>query len=55
MDAVRVVVIGSFVGAFAAILMSIPLQWFLINGLEDPLGRITSFVLLVTYGMVVFG
>lgn len=42
MAIVRAVVIGSLGGLPPAILMSISLQWLLINDLEDPLERMMS-------------
>lgn len=53
MEAVRAAAIGSLIGASASILLSVPLQWLLLNGLEEPLERLTPLVLLVAAGVVV--
>lgn len=55
MEAVRAAAIGSLIGASAAILMSVPLQWLLLHGLEDPLERLTPLVLIVACAVVVAG
>lgn len=53
MEAVRAAAIGSLVGASAAILMSVPLQWMLMSGLEGPLERLTPVVLLAASAVLV--
>lgn len=55
MEAVRAAAIGSVMGASAAILMSVPLQWLLLNGMEAPLERMTPLVLLAACTVVVAG
>lgn len=52
MEAVRAAAIGSLIGASASILLSIPLQWALMNGLEDPLERLTPLVLIAAAGVL---
>ena len=52
MVAVRAAAIGSLVGASAAVLMSVPLQWLLLNGLGDGLERLTPMVLLAAAGAI---
>ena len=52
MVAVRAAAIGSLVGASAAVLMSVPLQWLLLNGLGDGLERLTPLVLLAAAGAI---
>ena len=52
MEAVRAAAIGSLIGASASILLSIPLQWALLNGLEDPLERLTPLVLVAAAGVL---
>ena len=53
MAAVRAAAIGSLIGAAASILLSVPLQWLLLNGLEDPLERLTPVVMIVAAAVVV--
>lgn len=53
MEAVRAAAIGSLIGASAAILLSVPLQWLLLHGLGEPLERLTPLVLLVAAGVVI--
>jgi len=53
MTAVRASAIGSLVGAMSAVTVAIPLQYFMINGLGDYLGSITSAVLLMAVAALI--
>lgn len=53
MEAVRAAAIGSLIGASASILTAVPLQWLLLNGLEEPLESMTVVVLAVVSFMLV--
>ncbi len=55
MEAVRAAAIGSLVGASASILTAVPLQWLLLNGLQDPLEAMTVTVLAVVSFLLVAG
>lgn len=55
MEAVRAAAIGSLIGASASILMSVPLQWMLLNGLEGPLESLTPLVLLAAAAVLIGG
>ncbi len=55
MEAVRAAAIGSLIGASASILMSVPLQWMLLNGLEGPLESLTPLVLLSAAAVLIGG
>lgn len=53
MAAVRSAAIGSAVGACAAVLLAIPLQFLMVNGLADKLDTITFAVVLFTVTVIV--
>ncbi len=55
MSAVRSAAIGSIIGASAAILLSIPLQFILIRGAESQLDRLTPLVLIVVSAILILG
>ena len=52
MAAVKSAAIGSLVGASAAVLLSVPLQWLLLQGLDEGLERLTPMVLLAAAGVI---
>lgn len=55
MAAVRASAIGSLVGCSAALLLAVPFQWMLLNGLEDVMGKLTWIVLLSASCVIVGG
>jgi len=53
MGAVRAAAIGSVVGASASMLLAIPIQYLMLNGLEDDVDRLTLGVLLFALSAIV--
>lgn len=53
MAAVRAAAVGSAVGAAAALVLAIPLQWLMLNGAERYLDMITSGVLALTLVIII--
>jgi len=53
MVAVRASAIGSLVGAMSAVIVAIPLQYLMINGLGEYLGSITSAILLMAVAALI--
>ncbi|MDR3206276.1 MAG: tripartite tricarboxylate transporter permease [Candidatus Methanoplasma sp.] len=52
MDAVRAAAVGSIVGASAAVLLAVPVQYLMLQGLADSLEEITFSVLLFTVAVI---
>lgn len=55
MEAVRAAAIGSLIGCSAAIVLSAPLQWMLMNGAGDVLDSMTPIVLIVASAVLIGG
>jgi putative membrane protein len=53
MEAVRAAAIGSAVGAAVSILLAVPLQYLMLNGLADKLDSLTYCVLMFTLSVIV--
>lgn len=53
MDAVRAAAIGSLVGCSVAIVLSVPLQYIMLNGAEEVMDRLTPLVLLVATSILI--
>lgn len=53
MYAVRAAAIGSIVGACASLILAIPVQYLMLNGLADKLDDMTLFVLLFTLSVII--
>ena len=54
MKAVRSAAIGSLIGCSAAILLAVPMQYIMLNGLADELDNYTKYILMAVTGLLLY-